>query len=236
MAIPRAAYHSYTPNFSHAAHIDERHPGVFQVATEGFGGSVTTESHMWFAAYKKFGDDFESAAQLYLNQADRIPGSLHPFIDDPWKLCGYTNDEISLGTHYVAVMTTPPLLRENNDFFGLNFLMRTVLRHGMAPDSLIDCANWYSQGTVLHPTAATYRYGWATLLFGTPATSWTAEDMQWLVEFGDRDAFKAAYQALTGITSALTHTSVELPFPVLQAVLVEDIPIEYAKEIATYAS
>ena len=237
MTVPRTAYHAYAPAKSQLQYIDAaRHFGVFRVVTDGFGGSVSTEARMWLSAYERFGDDFEEAAKLYDPRNVGLQGKLHPYIDDPWKLTGYTHDEVSLATHYVAAMSIPPLLREHTGHSGLTFLMRTVARHGMAPDSLIDCADWHSRGIVIAPEAWTYHHGWATLLFGTPAGSWTGEDMQWLVEFDDKKTFRAAYTALTGITSALTQTRAKLPFPVLQAVLVNGVAPEYAMEALGYAS
>lgn len=237
MTVPRTAYHAYAPAKSQLQYIDAaRHFGVFRVVTDGFGGSVSTEARMWLEAYERFGDDFEEAAKQYDPRDAGMYGKLHPYIDDPWKLTGYTHDEVSLATHYVAAMSVPPLLREGASHSAMSFLMRTVARHGMAPDSLIDCADWYSRGIVIAPEVWTYHHGWATLLFGTPAGTWTGEDMQWLVEFDDKKAFKAAYTALTGITSALTQTRAELPFPVLQAVLVDGVAPEYAREALGYAS
>ena len=232
MTVPRTAFHAYAPTKSLLQYIDvARHPSVFGVVADGFGGSNSTESRTWLVAYERFGDDFEEAAKKYDPRDEGLKGKLHPHIDDPWKLTGYTHDEISLATHYVAAMTVPPLLSEHTGHSGLTFLMRTVARHGMAPDSLIDCAEWYSRGVVVPSAVWTYHHGWATLLFGTPAGTWTAEDMQWLVEFGDKEAFQDAYTALTGITSALTQTSARLPFPALQAVLADGVSPEYAKEL-----
>lgn len=228
--MPSTAFHAFAPTKSQLVHIDEkRHPNVFNVVADGFAGSISTESKTWFEAYGRFGDDFEEAASRYKPKVQE-EGKLHPFIDDPWKLTGYLHEEISLATHYVAAMSVPPLLREGTYDQTVTFLMRTVSRYGMAPDALIDCANWYSHGNIIHPSAATYNSGWATLLFGRPASSWTAEDMQWLVGFGDKPAFQSAYKALTGIQSALSFSRVELPFSALQAVLVDGVAPEYVKE------
>lgn len=230
MTVPSTAFHAFAPTKSQLVNIDEkRHPNLFNVVADGFGGSISTESKTWFEAYGRFGDDFEEAASRYKPNA-REKGKLHPYIDDPWKLTGYLHEEISLATHYVATMSVPPLLREGTYDQSVIFLMRTVSRHGMAPDALIDCAEWYSHGNTIHPSAATYNSGWAALLFGTPASSWTAEDMAWLVEFGDKLAFQAAYKALTGIQSALSFSRVRLPFSALQAVLVDGVAPEYVKE------
>jgi hypothetical protein len=232
MTVPQTAFHAFAPTKSQLLYIrEDLHPEVFGVVSEGFGGSTSTEARTWLRAYERFGDDFEEAAVAYSEDPSRIPGKLHPYISDPWKLTGYRHEEVSLATHYLAAVHTPPLLREHTGFSGLSFLMRTVTRHGMAPDELIKCAEWYSGGRTIAPDVRTYTHGWATLLFGTPAGTWSAADMKWLVEFDDKAAFTAAYTALTGIKSANTTSRAELPFSVLQAVLADDISPEYAREM-----
>lgn len=237
MTVPRPAFSAYAPSKSQLAYIDaDRHPEVFRVVTDGHSGSTSTESRMWLAAYERFGDDFEEAARRYdPPRHEGMKGKLHPYIDDPWKLTGYAHDEVSQATHYVATMAVPPLLREGNYSPKLSFVMRTVARYGMAPDSLVDCAMWYSRGTIVTPEAWTYRLGWATLLFGQPASTWTGDDLAWLVEYGNKQAFQDAYAALTGVTSAYDATHARLPFSLLKAVLTEGLAPEYAKEMMEYA-
>jgi hypothetical protein len=227
--LERPVFRLFRPVYSYAEafrHVDA--PALRTLCTAS-SSSPGTESNMaWLRGAGRFLEDFETAALLAINDNNV---NLNLYIDDPWKLTGFTRDEVSETTRAVAWSQTRRV--ENRTASQrLTYLMLFVSHYGMAPPEIMTAARWFSKGKFAR--SAQFAAGWPGIVFGHYAHRWSTDDLLWLVNSGATpDDLSRTVFALIGnpVSEGVIPPEGGLPFSTVRLVLEEGVAPEYVKEL-----
>lgn len=212
---------AYGPANSDLSSIDTAaHPGVAEWVRNSYH-RFGAESILWMRGYRRFSDVFEHATRL----DNRDPAQK---LADPWYLVGLREEDFSPVTRgYIARIFTSESTRSQ-----LTLFINTFHRHGNLPDNFREQVEWAGGRSVKQTTVWT---SWVMGVLGRYAGSWKPENVDELIAAGvKRRELDHVLSEVYGVSAEMTRNMTrqvlpDVPYTVVRAVLIEGMPIEYAR-------
>lgn len=223
--IQREAFYRYRPSSAYTDIFTRRENPALRALCQAHGGGDSRPSQAWLRGAGRFTDEFENVAHTALS-AGSVKMCL--YIDDPWKLTGYTRDELSDGTFQAAWQQTRRVTNRTAAERITN-VMGIVERQGMMTSTQLDAAKW---ADIKLSGSRRFSTTWASFIFGHYARAWGDEDLTWLLASGATpQELWAVVNGLLGVDNGIRVPSGGLDFALIRLVLSEGVAVEYAREV-----
>lgn len=200
-----------------------RHPGVYQWVADSYRTSMDAASILWMRGYRRFGDVFERATQL-------SPGAPETKLAEPWYLVGLRESDFTPVTrgHIARTFGSGSAASEFIQF------VNTFHKKGNLPDNFREQVEWAGGRAVPQKTIWST---WAMGVLGEYARHWEPENIDELMAAGvKRRQVDEALSTLYGVPEDFTRNLnrqllPDVPYAAVQAVLLDGVPAEYAREV-----